>query len=153
MVKPTELLDGAVLALEHMELKGQFSVMQAQVTTQLASIASTLSALQTEAQAQSRAIHNVEIAQASLQAHSTAFERLAQAIDRASLDNMNWRKEHEEQNALVADRVTTFKGVLIGLTALAGVTFTLATMWFSAELTSIHKSIERIEHQQNRSQR
>ena len=81
-MKAAELLDAAVLAIELTELSGRHAMLQTQVSTSLNNISSQLAAVQSEMQSQSRALHNVELVQASMQAHSSAVERLAKAIDR-----------------------------------------------------------------------
>lgn len=139
MTKAVELLDAAVLAVEITELGGRHAMLQTQVSTSLNNISSQLAAVQSEMQSQSRALHNVEIVQASMQAHSSAVERLAKAIEHSTNENMRWRERHEADNKHVADRVTKFQGAVVVITLFAGAVFSVVGMWLNAEVSSLRR--------------
>lgn len=138
-VKTADLLDAAVIALEHVGLKGDFALLQAQTSTNLQNLSSQVAALQGDGRAQMQILRNVEAAQHQMQAHSSAFERLAASIDRNTAENLQWRKEHEEANAKVLARVNKFQGGLYGITVLAGALFTVAVMWVNAEFSNVRR--------------
>ena len=138
-MKAAELLDAAVLAIELTELSGRHAMLQQQVSGSLTNISSQLSAVQSELQSQSRAVHNVELAQASMQAHSSAVERLAKAIESSAAENMRWRENHERENAKIAERVTKFQGAIVVITLFAGAVFTVVGMWLNSEISSLRR--------------
>lgn len=138
-MKAAELLDAAVLAIELTELGGRHAMLQTQVSTSLNNISSQLAAVQSEQQSQTRALHNVEIQQAAMQAHSSAVERLAKAIENSTTENMRWRERHEAENKRVADRVTKFQGAIAVITLFAGAVFTVVGMWLNSEISSLRR--------------
>lgn len=139
MTKAVELLDAAVLAVEMTELGGRHAMLQTQVSSSLNNISSQLAAVQSELQSQSRALHNVELVQASMQAHSSAVERLAKTIEHSTVENMRWREKHEADNKTVADRVTKFQGAIMVITLFAGAVFSVVGMWLNAEVSSLRR--------------
>ena len=139
VAKGAELLEAAVLAVELTELSGRQAMLQTQVSTSLNNISSQLAAVQSELQSQSRALHNVELVQASMQAHSSAVERLAKAIESSTTENLRWRERHELDNKHVADRVTKFQGAIVVITLFAGAVFTVVGMWLNAEISSLRR--------------
>jgi hypothetical protein len=131
-------------------LKGDFALLSSQVSQSLGNVSSSIAALQGDSRAQMQILRNVEAAQHQMQAHSTAFERLAASIDRSTAENLQWRKdheaetgrwraEHEKTNQQVADRVTKFQGILVGVSLLAASAFSVGIMWISAEFANIRR--------------
>ena len=137
--KPADLLDAAVIAIEHVGLKGDFALLQAQTSTNLQNLSSQVSALQGDSRATMQILRNVEAAQHQMQAHSSAFERLAASIDRSTAENLQWRKDHEQVTAALVARVNKFQGGLIGVSLLAGTLFTVAVMWVNAEFANLRR--------------
>lgn len=95
--------------------------------------------MQGEFREQGRILRSVEQAQHDMQAHSQAVERIAKAIEVLAAENMGWRKDHEVENRVVADRVTSFRGAVVGFSVLSGVAFTVAMNWITSEFSGVRK--------------
>lgn len=134
-----DLRDPTVVAVEVTTIKGDVALLASQVSTGLGNVVSQLAALQGEFREQGRLLRSVESAQHDMQAHSTAVERLAGSIDRSTAENLSWRKAHEADNKTVGDRVTVFKGAMIGFGLLGATVMTIAGLWINAEFANIRR--------------
>jgi ABC-type transporter Mla subunit MlaD len=116
-----DLRDPTAVALEITAIKGQVELLAEKISQGLNSLAQQVNSLQGDLRDHSRILRGVQTAQHDMQTHSQGLERLAQAIERQSSDFAGWRDRHEADNRTVADRVTTFRGVLVAALALATV--------------------------------
>lgn len=132
-----DLRDPALVAIEMTAIKGEFALLSSQVSQGIGNLTSQVSAIQGEFREHGRVLRSVESAQLEMQAHSNAVDRLARAIEAGTAENMRWRKDHEGENRVVADRVTTFRGIMLGVTILAGAAFTIAMNWITAEFSNV----------------
>lgn len=116
-----DLRDPTAVAVEVTAVKGQMALLAQQVSSGLSNVSSQLSALQGEVRDQGKTLKCVESGQHDMQSHSKGLDRLALAIERNSAEFGGWRDRHEADNKGVSDRVTTFRGVLIGVVAVIAV--------------------------------
>ena len=120
-------------------IEGALALLQSQVGSGLQSVNSRLDSLFSEQREQTKVVAEVARQQHDLQAHSEGLDRLARAIDRNSAEFASWRKEHEQQNQNVADKVNTFRGALVGFGILGAVALTGAGLWINAEFANIRR--------------
>lgn len=117
--RAVNLSDPLQVAVKVTSIEGSLAVLTQQVSTGLGNLSSQLAAVQAEQRDQSKSLREVAITQHDMQAHSEGLERLSRAIDRNSGEFAAWREKHEGENTKVSERVTTFKGVMVGFGLLA----------------------------------
>lgn len=113
--------DPLQVAVKVTAIEGQLAMLQQQVSGGLTNVSTQLAALQGEQRDMSKSLREVAITQHDMQAHSEGLERLARAIDRNSAEFSAWREKHEGENTKVSERVTTFKGMMVGFGIIASV--------------------------------
>lgn len=118
----TDFANPAEVAVEVTEVKGQMALLAQQVSTGLSNVISQLSAVQGE-------LRELQKGQHDIQAHSTGLERLATVLERHIDANQAWQRAHAIENQQVADRVTFWRGMVIGVVALGGL-LTTAGIYF-----------------------
>lgn len=104
-----ENLVGIALGAQH-----SVDLLQSSVKQSMETVVSRLDSVGAEQREMTKSLRMVAETVAEMQSRSEAIERLGRAIDRNTLEHMEWRKQHEAENRLVADRVTRFSGVLVG---------------------------------------
>lgn len=89
--------------------------------------------------------------QTTMDTHRGEIERATRAIERHVAEFSKWREAHEIENRAVADRVTTFRGVLLGFgvlaTLLTGMVVATAKQWVDSaavERARIERTIEQL---------
>lgn len=140
--KAPNLGDPLQVAVKVTSIEGQLAMLQQQVSTGLTNVSSQLSALQGEQRDMGKSLREVAITQHDMQAHSEGLERLARAIDRNSAEFASWREKHEGENRGVSDRVTTFRGMMIGF----GI---VATLLASAVIYNVQSGFNRQDERFN----
>lgn len=125
--KAPNLSDPLQVAVEVTEVKGTLAMLQSQVSTGMGNVSTQLAALQGDVRELSKVTSEVARHQQAMEAHSEGLNRAFVSIERLANEFSGWRKEHEEDNCVVADRVTTFKGVLIGFGLLGSLVVGMAT--------------------------
>lgn len=90
--------------------------------------------------------------QTTMDTHRGEIERATRAIERHVDEFSKWREAHEAENRAVADRVTAFRGVLIGFglmaTLLSGTVVAIAKQWVdgaAVERARIERQLQHIE--------
>ncbi len=117
--KKGDLSDPLQVAVEVTQIKGSLALLTQHVSTGISNMSSQLASVQAEQRDQGKALREVATAQHDMQNHSDGLERLAKAIEHHGTEFSSWRKDHEFENKCVSDRVTSFKGVLVGFGVLA----------------------------------
>lgn len=125
----TDFSNPAEVAVEVTEVRGQLALLSQQVSAGLSNVSSQLAAMQGDLRDVQKDLKGVSQAQHALGEHSTGLERLALAIENQTKENVAWRRTHEAENRVVADRVTLWRGVVIGCVALGGM-LTTAGIYF-----------------------
>lgn len=125
--KTPNLGDPLQVAVEVTEVKGTLAMLQSQVSSGIGNVASQLAALHGEVRELGKVTAEVARHQQAMEAHSEGLNRAFVSIERLANEFSGWRKDHEEENSFVADRVTTFKGVLIGFGLLGSLVVGMAT--------------------------
>lgn len=119
--RPIDMADPLQVAVKVTSIEGSLAVLTQQVSTGLGNLSSQVAAVQAEQRDQGKSLRDVAVTQRDMQGHSEGLERLARSMDRYSAEFASWRDKHEAENKGVAERVTTFKGVIIGFGILATV--------------------------------
>lgn len=125
----TDFTNPAEVAVEVTEVRGQLALLSQQVSAGLSNVSSQLSALQGEHRETQKEIRDVSSQLHGMREQSTGLARLAQSIADQTAENVAWRKTHEVENRDVADRVTLWRGILIGVVFLGGL-LTTAGIYF-----------------------
>lgn len=115
-----DLRDPVMIAVKITELEGKNQLLGQQVTTGLKTLFDQIASLQGDFREVETLARDIHSRQHQIQEHSSGLERLAKAIERQTEFDTKWRKDHEAENKVVADRVTLWRGVIIGVCLLAG---------------------------------
>lgn len=118
--------DPLQMAVEVTQIKGTLALMQREVSSGMQTVSSQLAALQGEMRDLGKVTGEVSKQQQAMESHSEGLARAFAEITRLANDNATWRERHERENRDVADKVTTFRGVLLGFGLLAMLTVSMA---------------------------
>jgi anti-sigma-K factor RskA len=103
-----------------MEVEGDIRLLSQQVTMGLKIVTDQQASMQGDIREIERVARNIESQQHEIQSHSTGLERLAKAIEKhVDQQERRWEKQ-ETENKAVADRVNFWRGIVIGISLLAG---------------------------------
>ncbi len=123
-----DLSDPLQVAVEVTTVKGTLALLQQQVSIGLTNLSSQMAAIQAEQHASTKVIAEVARQQQAMETQSEGLSRAFIAIERVADEFARWREPHELANRNVADRMTTFQGVLIGFGLLAATVVGLAAL-------------------------
>lgn len=101
-----DLRDPTVVAVEVTSIKGQMALLGQQVSQGLSNVSSQLAALQGDVREIERTVEKVATQQHELQTHSEGLQRAFTAIERVSTRMDHWIEVHENENQVIADKVT-----------------------------------------------
>jgi hypothetical protein len=121
--KDRDLLDPVQVALEITQLRGEQAGLTQQLNQAIGNMGGTLQAVQGELRAMQTGQQAISDQLFEFRQHSTGLERLGAEIREAVRENMDWRKAHALENDGVADNVTFWRGMVVGIAAV----FTLLT--------------------------
>ena len=127
-----DLSDPMQVAVKVTTIEGALALLSQQVSQGLGNVTSQLSALQGDMRENAKTLAALNAAQHEFQAHSSGLERLAESIEKATVENMQWRRAHETDNRGVSDSVAAAKGAL-KLIAWSGV-FVIGLVVFTVQL-------------------
>ena len=137
-VRPAvDLSDPMQVAVKVTTIEGALALLSQQVSQGLGNVTSQLSALQGDMRDNAKQLAALSSAQHEFSAHSTGLERLAEAIENSTKENMEWRRRHETENNDVSSAVQQAKGALwllafAGMAVVGLVVFTVQSQFEAA---------------------
>jgi anti-sigma-K factor RskA len=114
------------VAVELTQLRARQDMQAQETTTGLRNVFEQLASLQGDMREVERLAQGISNQQHQFQEHSSGIERLAKVIERHVEQQERKWESHERDNQQVADRVTMWRGVVIGLMLVAGLALSAA---------------------------
>lgn len=112
------------VAARVMEVEGDIRLLSQQVTMGLKIVTDQQASMQGDIREIERVARNIESQQHEVRTHSTGLDRLAKAIEKhVDQQEKRWEKQ-EAQNKAVDDRVNFWRGIVLGISLLAGLLLT-----------------------------
>ena len=102
------------VALEITEQRGNLAMLAKETSTAIQNLTSSVNAMQGDLRHLSTQLGDVARLQQEHISHSEGLGRAFVAIEKLADEFSGWRKSHEQDNRVVSDRVTIFRGALIG---------------------------------------
>lgn len=146
--RQADMRDPVQAAVKVATIETALAGLQSRVSEGFLNVSSRLDSMHADARETARSQAEVSKQLQDLQAHSDGLSRLASAIDRQSLEFAAWREKHEQENRAVADKVTSFNGVLLGFGALGTLVVAGSVAWVTDQFSQIRaEATERTTYQ------
>jgi vacuolar-type H+-ATPase subunit I/STV1 len=149
-VRPRDFSDPMHVAVRVMELERDTRLVEQSVSLGMKTVFDQLASVQGDLRDLDRSVHGIAAQAHEIQSHSTGLDRLAKSIEKhVEQQELRWSK-HEEENQRVADRVTLWRGVVIGFGILAALLVTGTGFFIKSQFDDATQARVRIDSRLDR---